>query len=516
MGVFSIGVGQCELFGSAPRRRSALLRYAVAVLLVAATVPICVWLRPFSYSSPYLYFYPAILIALWFGELGPSLFATVLSGVAVNYFLFLPHNQFSLDAGSVVRTVIFCGSVGTMCWFIDRNRSRAEIAELALGKSREDLLASEDRLAKIMNSAMDAIITLEQDQRIVVFNAAAEKVFGCPRAEALGHPVDRFIPERVRDVHRDHVRNFGATFVTTRSMNSPGTLYGLRANGEEFPLEATISQVTVKGQKLYTVILRDITVRKKTEAALIRSEKLALVGRLTATIAHEISNPLESIHGLLYLAERSRSQNEAIEYLKMIQAEVTRATQIAQATLGFCRGGETAKRFRPTEVLDSILTLIDRKLRTKRIACEREYLTDAEISGVEGEIRQVLWNLPNNSVDAVPEGGHIKIRVSANLRSVNEPGVRISIADDGHGIVANRVSLLFEPFYTTKPDGNGLGLWVVSELIKKHKGSVRVRSRTNPKEHTGTVFLVFLPAEFAKTQVDFRTASVTSHQNMVA
>ena len=123
MGAFSLAAGYSNLFVSAPGRRSALARYAMAVFVVAATVPICIWIRPFSYISPHLYFYPAILIALWFGELGPSLLATVLSGLAVNYYQLLPHDTFSLDPANLIRTVIFCASVGTMCWFIDKNRS---------------------------------------------------------------------------------------------------------------------------------------------------------------------------------------------------------------------------------------------------------------------------------------------------------------------------------------------------------------------------------------------------------
>jgi signal transduction histidine kinase len=280
-------------------------------------------------------------------------------------------------------------------------------------------------------------------------------------------------------------------------MQSPGTLFGLRYNGQEFPLEATISQVEAKGQKLYTVILRDITLRKQTEAALIRSEKLALVGRLTTAIAHEINNPLEAINGLVYLAEQSRSPQEAVDYLSMIRAEVSRVAQIARATLGFSRGGESVRTFRPTEVLENMFTLLQRKLVAKGIVCERDYLTDAQITAVEGEIRQVLWNLLNNSLDAVSVGGRIKLRVSNNLSELHNPGVRITVADDGHGIAPNRIPLLFEPFFTTKTDGTGLGLWVVNQIIKKHHGAVRVRSRTNPEGHAGTVFSVFLPAECA-------------------
>lgn len=299
-------------------------------------------------------------------------------------------------------------------------------------------------------------------------------------------------------------------------MYSPGVLYGVRTNSEEFPLEAAISQVTVKGKKLYTVILRDITVRKQTEAALLRSEKLALLGRMAATIAHEINNPLEAIEGLLYLAELSRSREATTEYLASAREEVRRATEIAKATLGFSRGGGTATRFRPIEVLESILRLLEHKFQTKSVVCERDYLTDAEIFGVESEIRQVLWNLLNNSLDAVPTGGYIKVRVSSNLDALHSPGVRITVADNGHGIPANRIPQLFEPFFTTKVDGNGIGLWVVSEIVKKHRGSIRVRSRTNQTGRTGTVFMVLLPAESVNAGDAGRAADATSNQNLAA
>ncbi len=389
VGVFSSAAFHPDLFSGAPRRRSPFVRYLVAALLVVATLPIVIWLRPFSYTAPHVDFYPAILIALWFGELGPALLATVLSALAVNYFQFIPYHRLSLDPASILRSIFFCLTVGTMCWFIDKNRARAEIAEEALAESKEDLLASEDRLAKIISSAMDAIITLDQNQRIVVFNAAAEKVFCCSKLEALGHSIDHFIPERFREVHRGHIRNFDSTGASSRSMQSPGTLYGVRANGEEFPLEATISQVTAKDSKLYTVILRDITLRKRTEAALIKSEKLAVLGRLASMIAHEINSPLQAISDLLYLAQSSAMEETPAQYLQLANAELKRAAQIADATLGFSRASGKITKFRPTEALESILTLLDRKLQAKEVVCERDYLTDVEICGVESEIRQV-------------------------------------------------------------------------------------------------------------------------------
>jgi PAS domain S-box-containing protein len=132
-------------------------------------------------------------------------------------------------------------------------------------RAEEARISSEERLASIIDSAMDAIIAVDADQRIVLFNAAAEEIFKCSYADAIGQSLDRFVPARFPDAHRGHIQNFGRTNVTTRSMGSLSPISGLRAGGEEFPIEASISQVEVDGRKLYTVIIRDVTDRKRTE-----------------------------------------------------------------------------------------------------------------------------------------------------------------------------------------------------------------------------------------------------------
>ena len=170
--------------------------------------------------------------------------------------------------------------------------------------------------------------------------------------------------------------------------------------------------MTISREKLYTVILRDLTQRKQTEAALMRSEKLATVGRLAATVAHEINNPLEAVINLLYLAEQNPSLDEAArEHLRMAGAEVTRAAHIARQTLSFSKGGTAVSRFRTTDVMESVLAMLERKLRNKEVICEKEFSGQVEICGVENEIRQIFWNLLSNSLDAVSAGGRIKLRV---------------------------------------------------------------------------------------------------------
>lgn len=356
--------------------------------------------------------------------------------------------------------------------------------------------ASAEQFEAIINSAMDAIISLDARQQVVLFNRAAEELFGCPAKEAFGRPLDRFLPEQFREAHREHIERFGKTGVTLRSMHSPATLKGVRSDGKQFPVEATISQVGEGDQKRYTVILRDITQRKRTEHALILSEKLASLGRLSAAVVHEINNPLEALKNLVYLIMSNPFNAEMVrEYAELADAEVSHIADITRQVLGMTRGGEAHSHFHVKEVLDTVMMLARRRAGEKGAVLQKEYRQDPEVWGVASEIRQVFWNLLVNAIDTIYIGGLIRVRISGFRDPCDERrGVRISFADNGVGIDAYGLTRLFEPFYTTKINGNGLGLWVAKQIVDKHGGWIRVRSRCGGL-HTGTVFSVFLPAE---------------------
>ncbi|MBH0190148.1 MAG: PAS domain S-box protein, partial [Nitrospira sp.] len=188
-------------------------------------------------------------------------------------------------------------------------RAYADTASMgaAVGRleAEEKLQISQLRLEGIIESAMDAIITVDQNQNIVLFNRAAEQMFGCSTQEGIGQPLDRFLPARFRETHHSHVHAFGQGGVTSRKMGHLGTVSGLRTNGEEFPVEAAISYITVEGKKYYTVILRDITDRKRIEEQLRRTERVAELGTLASGMAHEIGTPMNVILGRAeYLMDR--------------------------------------------------------------------------------------------------------------------------------------------------------------------------------------------------------------------
>ena len=244
-----------------------------------------------------------------------------------------------------------------------------------------------------------------------------------------------------------------------------------------------------------SAIARDIGERIKTEETLRKTEKLAAAGRLAATIADEINNPLAAITNLLYLARKNPSlDGKAKRYLDLAQEELGRVAHIARQSLGFYRDTSIPGTVEISAALDEIVALYGRRIDSKGIHLETEYGPGLAIHAFPGEIRQLLSNLLVNAIDACGSGGQLRIRATSrndwnhNRRS----GVRITIADNGCGIPKPHLARLFEPFFTTKEDvGTGLGLWVSKGIVQRHGGSIRARSSTRAGE-SGTVFSLFL------------------------
>ena len=364
-------------------------------------------------------------------------------------------------------------------------------------KTAEELLRStETRMQAIVNSAMDAIISVNEQHRIIVFNRAAEKIFQCTASEAIGSSLDRFIPLKYREAHREQVQRFGSAGVTSRSMRTPGRLTALRSNGDEFPIEATISQAQANGEKTFTVILRDITDRQRADEAMIRTEKQASVGRMAAAIAHEINNPLAAVTNALFLARTTENLPEpAGRYLQIAEDELKRVAQITRQMLGFYRESQSPAPTSVTDILRSAVDLLERRVKAKQAVIEKQWDGKVEINAVGGELRQVFSNLLANSLDAIGEGGTITLRVSEGTWfQDNRRSVRITVADNGDGMSAHTRQHIFQPFFTTKgAAGTGLGLWVCKQIIAKHGGAIRVRSRSNGIRR-GTVISIILPA----------------------
>jgi len=238
----------------------------------------------------------------------------------------------------------------------------------------------------------------------------------------------------------------------------------------------------------------ETTQQRKAELALIESEKLAVVGRLASSIAHEINNPLESVTNLLYLAQVSESLEESRGYLNTAEIELRRAAAITSQTLRFHRQATSPQLMNPRDLTDTVLSIYQGRVNNTRVRIERRSRARRKVHCFDGEIRQVISNLIGNALDVMPSGGRLVVREreATNWRT-GEPGVSITIADNAAGMSPEVQSRIFNPFFTTKGvTGTGLGLWVSKEIVQRHRGVLNVRSSQSPAHH-GTVFTLFLP-----------------------
>jgi PAS domain S-box-containing protein len=239
----------------------------------------------------------------------------------------------------------------------------------------------------------------------------------------------------------------------------------------------------------------DVTQARLQDEALRKSEKLAAVGQLASSIAHEINNPLESITNLLYLVQESDSIAEMKEYAQIAQQELARVTEITLQTLRFHRQQSKPVRVDIADLLRTVMTLYTGRLLVRRLEVEMKLVDSPPVLCLEGEIRQVFNNLLRNALDAMSEGGRLLVRTHRQTNWKNgQEGVRFTVADTGEGISPAMMQHLFEPFQTTKElMGTGLGLWVSKGIVEKHSGYIGTRSRCG--EGHGTVFTVWLPVD---------------------
>ena len=267
------------------------------------------------------------------------------------------------------------------------------------------------RLAAIVESSDDAIVAKDLNGIVMSWNPGAKKMFGHSADEMIGRPITIIIPPELQEDERRILETIGRGeriehFETVR----------LTKSGERIDVSLTVSPVKDGAGRVIGAAktARDITQRKKTEQALRTTEKLASVGRMAATVAHEINNPLEAVTNLVYLAKGSAASNDVQEYLNAIEDELNRISLITKQTLGFYRETIAPSAVRVGEMLDPLISVLGRRARNKGIEIRPEIRHDPEIYAVAGEIRQLIANLLNNSIDAVDSGGLIRIRVGAN------------------------------------------------------------------------------------------------------
>ena len=275
-------------------------------------------------------------------------------------------------------------------------------------------------------------------------------------------------------------------------------LKNFRKDGSPFWNELSLSPIRNReGQVTHFVgIQTDVTARVEFEAALRESEKLAAVGRLASSIAHEINNPLESVMNLLYLAQQEQSLPAAMQYLAQADKEVRRVSLITSQSLRFYRQSSKPQAVNCAELLESVLDLYESRAENAHVKIEHRERSRESIVCLESEIRQVLNNLVRNGIEAMKQGGRLLIR-SRDTQDwrTGIPGVVLTVADTGTGISPQTMHQLYKPFFTTKgASGTGLGLWISSEIVARHHGRLHVRS-SQRAGRSGTVFTLFLPLQ---------------------
>jgi PAS domain S-box-containing protein len=352
------------------------------------------------------------------------------------------------------------------------------------------------RLAAIVESSDDAIASKDLNGIITSWNRSAEKLFGYTADEIIGKSVTLIIPP---ELHHDE--DMILSKIRRGEKIDHFETIRVHKSGERIEVSLTISPVRDENGKVIGAakIVRNITESNKIERALRTTEKLAAAGRMAATVAHEINNPLEAVTNLVYLAKRDLSNNDKVaSYLELASRELDRVAHITRQTLGFYRDTSSPIPLNVTQTLEDLLLLYEKRLESRSIKVVRQFEEDVEITALAGEIRQAFSNLITNALDAMPSGGTLVLRVSKahEWSNSNIHGVRITILDTGSGIDAKHRKSVFQPFFTTKRDvGTGLGLWITRGIIEKHHGSIRLKSRTGEENH-GTAFSIFLPTQY--------------------
>ncbi|HZU41912.1 MAG TPA: PAS domain S-box protein [Terriglobales bacterium] len=354
-------------------------------------------------------------------------------------------------------------------------------------KRAEDALYE---LASIVESCEDAIIGKNLDGVITTWNTGAEKMFGYTADEVVGLPIATLMP-RDRSDYSDQLRR-GETVKQFETV-------GRRKDGTTFNIFVTVSPIRNAAGTIIGVsrIARDITDQKRVEQALRLNERLAATGRLAATIAHEINNPMATLTDIIYLLDKELTGDKQIHpYVEIAKQEVARISHITTHMLSLYRESAKPVPVRIPEVVESALALYSRKIEARNIHVHLRNGVDGIVQAFPAEMRQVFSNLIVNALEAAPANGTVRLHVShsCDWKNPQTRGVRVAIADDGCGIAPENRRRLFQPFFTTKGEkGTGLGLWVSNGIIQKHGGSIRVRSSVAPGR-SGTCFSVFLPS----------------------
>jgi PAS domain S-box-containing protein len=376
-----------------------------------------------------------------------------------------------------------------------RNTTETVVGAQRLRRSeqtQQDLSKRLAELAAIVESSDDVILGKDLNGIVSSWNAAATRVFGYTAEEMIGQSILKLIPEHLYSDEKIIIENIRAGrrvehFETER----------LTKDGRLIEVSLTVSPIKDADGRVIgaSKILRDVSDRKRMEESLLQAEKIAATGRMAATMAHEINNPLESVVNLLYLLRPMITNLEGIGYLASAESELGRVSHIAKQTLGYYREHATATCAVLSQVAEHAAAIYEPRCTAAGIVLRTSFESSTKVMLCRGEMMQVISNLITNSIYGMPTGGTLSISVSDTMEPAD--GVVLTVADDGVGITPDVLPKVFGAFFTTRATvGTGIGLFIAKQFVEGHGGAVSIESSDEAERH-GTTVRVFLPLHTA-------------------
>lgn len=504
------------------------VRFILGGLLAVGAIELTAAMSPLR-NFPLMLAFPTVILAAWFLGMWGAAGCALTDVALVDAFLTRSQLRFSTgNTSQILRLLVFVAITLLLGWSMRRlAQQKSEIARREVEK-RLQLAEAERRLAEERAIASEQLRYKDDVLQVAL------------RASGMGlwvWDLDKDIVHRADDVYRMvgcEPGDFGSKPDEWLRFVHPEDIPGLQeasakavADGVDYHMQYRVCwpdgtlrwvdslakcQRDSDGKLIRIVgVMVDVTKRRHADEALLRAEKLAVAGRLAASVAHEINNPMEAVANLLYLISKADSLETAHGQAADALNELMRISLVAQSTLKFHRESGAPRVTLLSDVMDSVLTMFRGRLQNTAIAVTMDASKELPITCMSSETHQIFANLIANAIESMQRKGKLSIRIhpSCDWRDRSIDGMRVTIADTGTGISPSIREQIFEPFFTTKPEtGTGLGLWVVAQLVERHRGSVHTWS-SQVAGASGAAFSVFLPFG------DLDTASRADADSMV-